>query len=292
MYKGKKIAVLIPALNEEKTIAKVIILAKEYADSIIVCDDGSSDMTGIIAKELGAKIIKHDLNMGKGASLRDLINAVEDADIVVTIDADMQHDPRNIPMLIDTLLEYDADIVIASRFLDERYAKLPGYRMIGNKILNFVMGKAVSDSQSGFRAMKLKVAKDIIPSEMGFGAESEMIFKAIDKGYKIIEIPAYIRYDVDNPSKKNPIYHGLDILASILKFYVIRHPLLTFGIPAFIFGVIALISGFLAIEFYNRTRILSTNLLIISGISLLLFAILATSAVLLFILITVVREKK
>jgi len=292
VYKGKKIAVLIPALNEEKTIAKVIILSKEYADSIIVCDDGSNDMTGIIAKELGAKVIKHDFNMGKGASLRDLINTVEDADIIVTIDADMQHDPKIIPMLIDTLLEFDADIVIASRFLDERYAKLPGYRMIGNKILNFVMGKAVSDSQSGFRAMKLKVAKDIIPSEMGFGAESEMIFKAIDKGYKIIEIPTYMKYDVDKPSKKNPIYHGLDILASILKFYVIRHPLLTFGIPAFIFGIIALISGFLAIEFYNRTRILSTNLLIISGISLLLFAILATSAVLLFILITVVREKK
>lgn len=292
MYKNLRIGVLIPALNEEKTIAQVIIKCKKYADRIIVCDDGSNDMTGMIASELGAEVIRHEKNLGKGASLKDLMERIDNVDLVVTIDADLQHDPSLIPYLVDTLIEHDADMVIASRFLDERYAKLPGYRLVGNKIINIVMGKSVTDSQSGFRAMKLNVAKEIMPAEMGFGAESEMVFKAIEKGYKIVEVPAYIRYDVDRPSKKNPVYQGLDVIASIAKFYVIRHPLLSLGIPALIFGLISLISGILVIETYNKTRILSTNLLIISGISLVLFTILAATAFLLFIIITILREKK
>lgn len=292
MYKGKRIAVLIPAYNEEKTIAKVITMCKKYADKIIVCDDGSKDMTGEIAKELGAIVIEHERNFGKGSCLRDMLMKVEDSDIIITIDADMQHDPKDIPYLIDSLIENNADIVIASRFLDERYSNLPGYRKIGNKIINVVMGKHVADSQSGFRAMKMEVAKEIIPSEAGFGAESEMIFKAVEKGYKVIEIPVKMSYEVEKPSKKNPVYHGLDVIASIFKFYIIRHPLLSLGIPALLFLAITLISFLLLIENFNKTRMLSTNLLLIAGVSLVIFAVLAVSAFILFVIITVIKEKR
>jgi glycosyltransferase involved in cell wall biosynthesis len=122
----------IPAYNEEKTIAKVIIKTQKYVDKVIVCDDGSKDMTSEIAERLGAIVIKHERNMGKGEALRNLFKkAMElNADIVITLDGDGQHDPDEIPSLINTLKEEKADIIIGSRFLlNEK--NVPGYRAIG-----------------------------------------------------------------------------------------------------------------------------------------------------------------
>ncbi|MEM2613688.1 MAG: glycosyltransferase family 2 protein, partial [Nitrososphaerota archaeon] len=113
-----KVIACIPAYNEEKTIAKVILKTKKYVDKVIVCDDGSIDMTAEIAEALGAEVIRHERNMGYGAAISSLFKkAVEEgADIMVTLDGDGQHDPDEIPKLIKPIVEDEADVVIGSRF--------------------------------------------------------------------------------------------------------------------------------------------------------------------------------
>jgi len=283
---------LIPAYNEESTIAKVIIKTSKYVDKIIVCNDNSKDLTGEIAERLGAEVINNKVNLGKGYCLSELFKkALEyDADIIVTLDADMQHDPDLIPQLIETLKEYDADIVIGSRFLDKSKSKLPGYRIVGNKILNFVTSKSITDSQCGFRAYKAKIIKEIMPTEMGYGVDSEILIKALEKNLKIIEIPIKVYYDVPKPSKANPIFHGLDVLLTTIKRHAIRHPLIFFGLPSLFFLIIALISGFLTLNYFNETRNISTNLLIIGGLSLIISIILASTGIIIFLLVSLIRE--
>jgi len=288
-----KVIALIPAFNEENTIAKVILKAKKYVDKIIVCDDGSQDMTYEIAKSLGAEVIKNERNYGKGYCLAELFKRAlkEDAEIIITLDADMQHDPDLIPFFINTLTENDADVVIGSRFLNSKSKEVPGYRVIGNKILNIITNKKYTDSQCGFRAYKKEVLKHLIPSEMGYGADSEILLKALDNNLKVIEIPISVSYNVPKPSKTNPILHGLDVLLTVLKRHAIRHPLILFGIPSFIFLLISIIAGILAMDYFNTTRQLPTNLLIISGMSLIISIILATTGLLIFILVSLIREE-
>jgi glycosyltransferase involved in cell wall biosynthesis len=145
----------IPSYNEEKTIAKVLVKTKKHVDKVIVCDDGSTDMTAEIAEALGAEVIKHERNMGKGGAIRSLFKKTREevADIVVTLDADGQHDPDGIPVLIKIMAETNADVVIGSMFLsEETIRKVPTSRRIGNKILNMVTSvNNFTDTQSGFR---------------------------------------------------------------------------------------------------------------------------------------------
>ena len=121
----------IPAYNEEKTIAKVILLTKKFVNKVIIVDDGSNDMTKEIAEALDAEVLVHKENLGYGASLRSIFHKAReiDADILVTLDADGQHDPRMIPRIIKPILNGEADIVIGSRFLGD--TDMPKYRKFG-----------------------------------------------------------------------------------------------------------------------------------------------------------------
>ena len=108
----------IPAYNEEKTIARVVLQAQRHVDSVLVCDDGSEDLTTEIAERLGATVMRHERNLGKGAALKSLFEmALEvNADVVVTLDADGKHNPSEIPLFISQVLDGDADIVLGSRY--------------------------------------------------------------------------------------------------------------------------------------------------------------------------------
>ena len=112
------IVAVIPAFKEEENIAKVVLLTKKYVDLVIVGDDGSDDMTAEIAKALGAIVIRNNKNMGKGYTLKRLFNEALKlgADIIVTLDADGQHDPKYIPKLTEPIINGEADIVIGSRY--------------------------------------------------------------------------------------------------------------------------------------------------------------------------------
>jgi len=290
-----KITIGIPAYNEEKNIASIITKLKNITDSIIVCDDGSSDMTSEISKNLGAVVISHKKNMGYGAAIRTIFQkSVElDSDILVTFDADGQHRIDDVSKILQPLENNEADIVIGSRFLDNE-SKVPNYRKIGIKVItqvtNASLKKKLTDSQSGFRAYNKQALTQISPSEMGMGISTEILIKASNKGLRIAEIPITILYH-DDASTHNPVSHGTSVLVSTIKFTSIEHPLKFYGIPSIIFLIIGSAFTYSAIQYYVEIGRLNTNLTVIGAGAILIGLVLLISAILLYSIVNVVREK-
>lgn len=296
MSRGKPYVIAcIPAYNEEKTIAKVILKTKKYVDKVIVCDDGSTDMTAEIAEGLGAEVVRHGMNMGKGAAIRSLFKKAREevADIVVTIDADGQHDASEIPLLIEIMSKTDSDIVIGSRFLNVETARnVPSYRRFGNRLLNMITSvENITDTQSGFRVYNRRAIEMINPSEMGFAVDSEIIYKAVELGLKIVEVPISVEYKVPRPSKSGPIYHALDVALSMIKQLSIRHPLIFYGIPGIISISTAIVTATLLLYHYNLSRYFSLPLAVLSVGFMIAGMILCSTAIILWILISLLREK-
>ena len=290
-----KITIGIPAYNEEKNIASIITKLKNITDSIIVCDDGSSDMTSEISKNLGAIVISHKKNMGYGAAIRTIFQkSVElDSDILVTFDADGQHRIDDVNKILQPLENNEADIVIGSRFLDNE-SKVPNYRKIGIKVItqvtNASLKKKLTDSQSGFRAYNKQALTQISPSEMGMGISTEILIKASSKGLRIAEIPITILYH-DDASTHNPVSHGTSVLVSTIKYTSIEHPLKFYGIPSIIFLIIGSAFTYSAVQYYVEIGRLNTNLTVIGAGAILISLVLLISAIILYSIVSVVREK-
>jgi len=291
-----KIIVGIPAFNEEKNIAVLIIQLKKIADKIIVCNDGSTDLTSKIAEELGATMINHEKNLGYGAAIRSIFLKSKDldGDILVTFDADGQHRIEDINRVINPIINGESDLVIGSRFLDESAKEVPRYRKAGikliTKITNVTIKKQLTDSQSGFRAYSKTVLNELNPSELGMGISTEILIKASAKNFRISEVPIKIVYDGDT-STHNPISHGSSVLLSTIKFTSIEHPLKFYGIPSMIFFAIGLLFTSLSIEYYADIGRLNTNLTLIGAGSILIAVVLLLTGILLYSLVSVVREK-
>lgn len=291
-----KIVVGIPAFNEEKNIAVLITRLKKIADKIIVCNDGSTDLTSEIAEELGATVINHKKNLGYGAAIRSIFLKSKDldADILVTFDADGQHRIEDINRVINPIINGESDLVIGSRFLDESAKEVPRYRKAGikliTKITNATIKKQLTDSQSGFRAYSKKVLNELNPSELGMGISTEILIKASAKNFRISEVPIKIVYDGDT-STHNPISHGSSVLLSTIKYTSIEHPLKFYGIPSMIFFAIGLLFTSLSIEYYADIGRLNTNLTLIGAGSILIAVVLLLTGILLYSLVSVVREK-
>ena len=292
-----KITIGIPAYNEEKNIALIITKLKKITDSIIVCDDGSSDLTGEIARELGAIVISHPKNMGYGAAIRSLfLKATElDLDGLITMDADGQHRIEDVNSVFKPINDEVADIVIGSRFLDKKSEEMPNYRKVGIKIItkvtNLSIKEKLTDSQSGFRAYSKKALQKVIPSDVGMGVSTEILIKASNLELKVTEVPIKVHYDVDT-STHNPVSHGTSVILSTIKFTSIHNPLKFYGIPGIIFLIIGL--GFIAwtIQIYAVSQQIITNVSLIGIGCIVLGAVLLMTAVILFSVVTVVGEKK
>ncbi len=295
--KGPSVVVCIPAFNEEETIAKIVVGAQKYADAVIVCDDGSTDLTGVIAEKLGAEVIRHERNMGYGASLASLFERACEIspDVMVTLDADSQHNPDEIPRFIEPIFKENVDIVIGSRFLAEGKEKTPRYRRVGikaiTKLTNAASYREITDAQSGFRAYSKRAIQSIMPTEQGMGASTEILLKAREKGLKIKEIPIKINYDVAQPSTHNPFYHGLDIALSTVKHMSIRHPLLFYGVPGFIALLTAMAFWIWTFQIFATTRQVITNIALVAIGATIIGLMLLTTAVILWVLVSVVKEK-
>ena len=291
-----KITIGIPAYNEEKNIAKIIIKLKKITDSIIVCDDGSSDMTSEIAKNLGVIVISHKKNMGYGAAIRTIFekSAEIGSDILVTFDADGQHRIEDISRVLHPLENSEADIVIGSRFLGKQ-SNVPNYRKLGIKVITQVTNSSLktklTDSQSGFRGYSKQVLSKISLSEIGMGISTEILIKASSEGLRITEVPITILYSGDT-STHNPVSHGTSVLFSTIKFTSIEHPLKFYGIPSVIFLTIGMIFTSLAVQYYVNVGRLNTDLTLIGAGTILVGIILLISAILLYSLVSVVREKR
>ena len=291
-----KITIGIPAYNEEKNIAKIITKLKKITDSIIVCDDGSSDMTSEIAKNLGVIVISHKKNMGYGAAIRTIFekSAEIGSDILVTFDADGQHRVEDVSRVLRPLENSEADIVIGSRFLGKQ-SNVPNYRKLGIKVITQVTNSSIktklTDSQSGFRAYSKQVLSKISLSEIGMGISTEILIKASSEGLRITEVPITILYSGDT-STHNPVSHGTSVLFSTIKFTSIEHPLKFYGIPSVIFLTIGMIFTSLAVQYYVNVGRLNTDLTLIGAGTILVGIILLISAILLYSLVSVVREKR
>lgn len=286
--------VCVPAYNEEKTIARVIIGAQKYVDRVLVCDDGSSDLTGTIAERLGAKVIRHERNLGKGDALRSLFLASREigADSMVTIDGDGQHNPDEIPRLLDALDAEKADIVVGSRFIASA-DEVPKHRRLGNMVLNVLTVSGITDTQSGFRAYGKMAIQTLIPAEMGMGADSEILMDAVGRKMRIVEVPVSVSYGMGKTSTHNPIFHSLDVMLSAVKLTTVRHPLVFYGIPGLALVVVGVFYAYHALELFAEqqaiTNITMTYELI--GFALTLFGLLTFfTGIILFTIATLVRK--
>ena len=286
----------IPAYNEEKNIASMVLKLKESADKIIVCNDGSTDLTGKISEELNVITIHHKENLGYGAAIRSIfLKAKElDGDILVTFDADGQHKIADIKNVILPIEKKQSDVVIGSRFLTKSNS-VPQYRKLGiniiTKVTNSTLNKKLTDAQSGFRAYSKNVLRKIIPTDTGMGVSTELLIKSSSLGFRISEVPINVSYEGET-STHNPVSHGVDVLLSTIKYTALQRPLRFYGIPSVVFLVIGFSFTFLSIQFYADVGRLSTNLTLISAGTVLIGVILAVTAILLFSLTSIVKEKK
>lgn len=185
--------VVIPALNAAGTVGPVVRAAREHADTVLVVDDGSSDGTGHVAAEAGAIVLRHEVNRGKGAALKTgFAWAIERAvDGVVTLDADGQHLPSEIPKFIAARRETGADLIIGGRA--HLFEQMLPRRRMANRFsawtISIAAGVTVGDSQSGFRFYSTELIRSVPLRTEGFDMESEVIVRAGRAGFSILTIP-------------------------------------------------------------------------------------------------------
>jgi len=264
------IAVGIPAYNEEKTIAKVILLAQKHVDVVMVCDDGSQDLTSEIAQRLGAIVIRHEKNMGYGAAIQALFEKAKalKADLLLTLDADGQHDTREIPKLTQPILENKADIVIGSRFLRQN-SSMPLYRRLGVKVLTKMtkgsrQKSSLTDAQCGFRAYNRKAIEGLVLDEDGMGVSAEVMLKARALGLVVAEVPVEVRYRGLETSTYNPFKHGLDVISTLIRLVVEERPLIYLGIPGAALLFVGILFGLWTLQIYATYRYFVTNIALVS----------------------------
>ena len=285
----------IPAFNEEKNIASIITKLRSISDTIVVCNDGSNDLTSEIAEKMGAVVINHEKNLGYGGAIRSIfVKAKElEGDVLVTFDADGQHRIEDIEKVVTPIINQEADIVIGSRFLDDSEKEVPQYRKVGikviTKITNASLKEKLTDSQSGFRGYSKKVVSELNPSELGMGISTEILIKSSNKDFKITEVPIKIIYSGDT-STHNSVSHGSSVILSTIKYTSIEHPLKFYGIPSLIFFIIGLSFTYAATQYYAEIGRLNTNLTIVSAGTILIAVVLLITSILLYTLVSVVRE--
>ena len=282
-----RILVCIPAFNEAKTIEDIIMKSKKHADGVIVYDDGSTDNTYDLAKSSGATVIKSPKNTGYGAAIRALFQAARDqnADIMITLDSDGQHNPDQIPVLIEPLLKQGVDLVIGSRFLNRKdKERVPRYRSFGiktiTKLTQTTSYGGITDAQSGFRAYNKNALSKINLFEDGMAVSIEILLRAKEKNLLTTEVPITITYDTKDTSTHNPISHGIGLLYTVLQFISLRHPLAFYGLPGI--ALLGVAAFFLrnALHLFSTTGYVSTNMILISiGIAVVGVVLLATGAI-------------
>jgi glycosyltransferase involved in cell wall biosynthesis len=270
---------IIPCCNEEATIGSVVLKSKRFVNQVLVIDDGSKDETKKIAKEAGAVVISHKKNRGKGAAIRTGFQYALDHDFeyAVTIDGDGQHNPLEIPALLDNVMYNGHDVSVGYRVGNT--TEMPKWRRVGKRVLDYTTsmgtGGFVTDSQCGFRAFNRKALEAITPKLRGdaFSVESEQLIKAHEAGLKFVNTNVSCKYTDLKTSTKNPASHGLSVLGYVIWVVAERRPLLFIGIPGLIAVIVGLLLGTYALQYYNQTHIFLIPNAIIASILVIVGAL-------------------
>lgn len=293
-----RILVCIPAYNESGKIGKIVNRARIYASEVIVCDDGSTDDTAREAQAAGATVIRHSINKGYGSTIKTLFQTAKEknAHVMVTLDADGQHNPDQIPKIVEPILEEGFDIVIGSRFLNTQdKQKVPSYRSFGIKTLTLLTKAAsyrnITDAQSGFRAYSMAALLHIQLYEDGMAVSAEILLRASKHNFSVKEVPVTVTYDIEGTSTMNPISQGATVLRSIIQFVSLRRPLLFYGVPGIIMLVVA--TGFFAqaLAIFSETRYVSTNLILVVVGAAMIGVVLLITGIILYTVTAVLQEK-
>ncbi len=228
----------MPMYNEEETIGTVVTKALRHVDAVICIDDGSSDSSARIAEKCGAIVVRHRINRGYGGALKSLfIKARElNADALVVLDSDGQHETSDIPKLLQPILSGEADFTIGSRFINGGGGTdMPAYRRLGIKVItaasNLSSDLGIKDTQSGFRAFSRSAIERLRFDSEGMELSLEMLEDAHDKDLTIQEVPTIIRYDVPKGSNFTAVSHGFTVLSWAMLSLSQKKPILVLGIP-------------------------------------------------------------
>ena len=284
----KKIAVLIPCYNESKTIEKVI---KDYKKAlpnadIYVYDNNSTDHTDEIAKKAGA-IVRYEYRQGKGNVIRSMFRDI-DADCYLMIDGDDTYPAENAKEMCNLVLDGKADMVIGDRLSSTYFTenKRPFHNM-GNRLVRFLINKIfknnIKDIMTGYRAFSYDFVKGFPVLSKGFEIETEMTIHAVDKNFKLVEIPVTYR---DRPegsvSKLNTYKDGLKVLKTIGTLFKEYRPALFFNLIAFMFLIITLVLGIPPfVEYFQTGLVLRFPSLIVASISLVISILLCITGIIL-----------
>jgi len=224
------VSVIIPVFNEEATVGDIITRTKNTLEKmgvkheVLVVDDGSDDMSADIALERKATVLR-DFHQGKGIALRSGFRHAK-GEMVVTVDADGSHKPEEIPLVLRFLIENRADFVVGSRFANSEAnkTKIPKINRTGNRLFNnltgYLTGVKISDSQSGFRAIRTRLIKRMKLRSQGYEVESEMLIKALKMGARVAETPISFDQRTVGNSKLDPLKDGARILYAIITSYL------------------------------------------------------------------------
>lgn len=214
-----RVCAVIPAYQEEGRIGPVVAEARRYVGEVIVVDDGSTDSTAEEARRAGAQVVSHERNLGKGAALLRGFQEAKAAGFegAVTLDADGQHSPAEIPLLLDALA--GADLVLGNRMGTAE--EMPLVRRLTNRVMSAVISRLcrqrIADTQTGFRAVRLEPLLSLPFEASHFDFESEMLIRMARAGARIAEVPVTTVYGVGERSKIRPCRDTLRFLRLLVR---------------------------------------------------------------------------
>ena len=292
------IVIGIPAYNAAGSIGAVVRRAAAYADEVLVIDDGSGDETAERAREAGATVVVHERNRGYGGALKTLFreSADRDAAHLVVIDADGQHDPADIPNLVETQRRNGTDIVIGSRYVGQRSTEIPLIRSVGLAVINHLTNASlgnlrpsgfIRDTQSGYRAYSGYAIKSLAKDRSigdNMGASTDILYHAHRKRLSVSEVETTISYEVENASSQGSISHGVDLVRNIFWTVEYGRPLLILGVPGSIVTLLGTIASVVLFLQFSQTGALVPAQMVIAILYVIGGVLLSITAVLMHVL--------
>jgi len=222
---NKDVLICVPSYNEEECITKTLEGLRESFPEIpvIVVDDGSHDKTFQMARSTGVEVIRHPVNLGQSGAIRTGFKyaLLEGFDIVVTFDADLQHSPKDLPAILEPLLEGRAEVVLGSRFIGS-HEGLPRHRLMGirflSKLISWIVRLRITDCTNGFRGYDMRIVQKMLPylRENQYGG-LELLVEAHRQGARIVEVPVVVSARAGGKTKKGAIKYIFNLLRSILR---------------------------------------------------------------------------